>query len=97
MKQYTVYKLVFPNGKIYIGATSQFKNRMRSHRFDAIHGGSRPIQKALKRYGWDTISVEIVAENITEKEAYRTEARLIKLLNAKENGYNCAIGGRIIS
>lgn len=95
MKQYTVYKLVFPNGKLYIGTTSQFKARMRSHKVASIHGGTRPIQKALKKYGWDTVRIEIIAENISDNEAYMIEIKTIKELNTKVNGYNCADGGKI--
>lgn len=96
MKQYCVYKLAFPNGKLYIGITVDFKKRMRSHKHCAVMGGPRPIKHAIHKYGWDSVVPTIVAENLTPEEAYEMEKELIKSYKTQnlDFGYNIADGGR---
>ena len=48
---FSVYTLKFPDGKYYVGCSSQVKNRLRAHKFAAFNGGTRPVQKALHKFG----------------------------------------------
>ena len=50
---------------------------------------------AIKKYGWENISHEIIASNLTEEEACNFEKLLIKKLksNIRNFGYNLTTGG----
>ena len=44
-----IYKLVFPNGKIYIGLSNNMYRRMLEHNTD--FRSNLPIELAIKKYG----------------------------------------------
>ena len=91
---WTVYKHTFPNGKVYIGITSQ-KPYIR---WKYGKGYTTTIMKnAIKKYGWGNISHEILFENLNKEQAEQKEIDLIKLFrsNKFEYGYNLASGGAV--
>ena len=86
MNDYVIYKHTSPDGKSYIGITKQDLNQ----RWRNGEGYRRctAFYRAIKKYGWDNITHEILdtAENLesaNEKEKY-----YISLY-----GYNCTEGG----
>ena len=93
MDNYIVYKHTNKtNGKVYIGMTCQ--------RIEARwKGGSgycnQHFSRAIKKYGWDGFSHEIIAQNLSKEDACELERILIKSYNATEPeyGYNQALGG----
>lgn len=95
MNEYTVYKHIFPNGKIYIGMTRQ--NPLR--RWDKGRGYKTQtlMKRAIDKYGWDNVDHEIIASGLTKGKAESLEIRLISELKANnprygyndENGGNC--------
>ena len=93
MKTYCVYKHTnICNNKCYIGITSQSPNR----RWLNGYGYSKTQPKfynAIKKYGWDSFTHEILFENLTFEEANQKEIELIALYNSCENGYNISTGG----
>ena len=90
---YTVYKHTCPNGKVYIGITSQNAN----NRWRNGKGYNRNIllYRAINKYGWNNISHEILFTGLTKYEAEQKEIELIAKYksNQKEFGYNIANGG----
>ena len=90
---YTVYAHIAPNGKMYIGATCQ-KCEERWRNGSGYKG--RKFYNAVKEFGWDNIKHEIIAENLTEDEAYKKEKELIQLYNTTDErcGYNSSTGGK---
>ena len=65
-KTYKIYKHVFPNGKVYIGITSQSLNS----RWNSGKGyGNSLVGKAIKKYGWDNIKHYVLKGDFTEDEA----------------------------
>ena len=95
---YTVYKHVAPNGKVYIGITCQtFKARC------GVKGKGYRKQphfwNAIQKYGWDNIQHIIIAEGLTEEEASIAERKLIKRYDSRnpEKGYNHDVGGSTLS
>ncbi len=89
---YMVYRHIAPNGKSYIGITKQDAER----RFQDGNGykTQKVFWRAIVKYGWDNFQHEILAENLTEKEASEKEALYILEFNAfAPNGYNIAEGG----
>jgi len=90
---YTVYKHTSPSGKVYVGITG----RKPSRRF---HGGSAyrnnpHFFNAIKKYGWDSFSHDIIAEGLSKEQACELEMSLIAVLNATDpaHGYNRSRGG----
>lgn len=93
MKKYLIYRLTFPNKKVYIGQTYNFKDRMRKHKYDSKKYNTL-IYNAIRKYGWDNIKKEIILycdENCIDYY----ERELIKLYNStdKNVGYNLESGG----
>ena len=90
---YSVYVHTAPNGKVYVGMTS----RPPRVRWNYGHGyRCSPFYEAVREYGWNNISHEVVATNLNEDDAYTLEIKLISKYDSTnpEKGYNCATGGR---
>ena len=79
------------NGKIYIGITSQIpEKRWRNGQGYYNH---KKFYAAIKKYGWDNFSHDILYSNLTEEQACLLEQQLIQKYNSKINGYNLTDGG----
>lgn len=92
VENYTVYKHTCPNGKVYIGITSQdVKERWKNGKgyIGAL------FHKAIQKYGWHNIKHEVLFEGLTKERAEQKEIELIALYmsNQREYGYNVANGG----
>lgn len=75
------------NGKRYVGITGQEPER----RWRNGEGYStQPFYAAIKKYGWDGFEHEIVAQNLTCKQAENMEKELIAKYHSliKDGGYN---------
>lgn len=89
-----IYKITFPNNKIYIGLSNNMYRRMLEHNTDFRN--NLPIEKAIQKYGKITefeILELIPSENrelMIEREKY-----WINFYNStnKDIGYNISIGG----
>ena len=82
------------NGKMYVGVTSQGSISARA-RGTNKYAGSRHINAAIKKYGWDSFKKEIFFYDCTKEEAEKYERDLIAyydLTNPKK-GYNIQKGG----
>lgn len=92
---YCVYKHICPNGKVYIGITSQ--NPLRRWREGNGYIHNDYFYNAILKYGWDNIRHEILFSNLTEEEACEKELELIAEYksNQREFGYNICDGGNI--
>lgn len=94
---WTVYKHTTPNGKIYIGITSQKpENRwLCGHGYDS----NKHFWNAIQRYGWNNIKHEIICEGLTQEQAENMERDLIFRYKSydKDFGYNKALGGHALS
>lgn len=90
---YTVYKLTSPEGKVYIGATSQKPEKRWNGGKGYKH--SRLIHNAIKTFGWDSFDREIIAQHLNQAEAEELEIKLISLYRANDSlfGYNIDNGG----
>ena len=89
-RHYTVYMMMFPNSKVYIGYTGTEPQR----RWRSGYGGT-DIHNAIKEFGKENISHFILADNLTREEAHAQEAYWVEFYDARnfENGYNCLTGG----
>lgn len=93
-KKYCVYKLTAPNGKVYIGMTSQ-KPEKRWKRGQSYRGNLE-LHKDILKYGWDNFSREILFNGLNENDAELKEIDLISAHKATDTdfGYNRSRGGR---
>ena len=90
---FTVYAHVFPNGKIYIGITSQPVNRR--WRKGLAYASNVRMTRAIAKHGWDNIEHRILFEGLSQDAAEKIEIALIERLNLQNTsrGYNLARGG----
>lgn len=94
---WTVYKHTTPSGKVYIGITQQLpKNRwLCGHGYKT----NKHFYNAIKKYGWNSISHDVIAEFPTQADAEELERALIFEYKSydKNFGYNKALGGHALS
>lgn len=92
---YSVYVLIFPNGKRYVGLTRQkLEKRWRcgqGYRNQTI------VYNAIKEAGgWENVKHEVVAENVSIEVGKEKEKELIKKYQTQnpKYGYNTKNGGQ---
>lgn len=95
-----IYKLNYPNGKIYIGQSNDIKRRMYEHNnINRLQNHyNAPCDLAIQKYGrFEEVEIlEIVEDNtqLNEKEQYWIQ---FYNSNNKEIGYNLTPGGKVLS
>lgn len=91
MSNYSVYRHIFPNGKSYIGITSQPLEK----RFENGRGYKKcpKINNAILKYGWNNVEHELLYSGLSKDEAEAKEIELIAFYGTVENGYNIEHGG----
>lgn len=92
-----VYKVTdMVNGKIYVGRTKNFKERVRYHqtRYDNKKEYNKPLYKAMREHGVENFRFEIIKSGLTDSESNKLESEMIKELHSliSENGYNVSPG-----
>lgn len=84
---WTIYMHTCPNGKRYIGITSQEpKKRWRN----GLGYRKQYFYKAVKKFGWSSIRHEILRKDLSMEEAVKLETTLIKFYQCadRKKGYN---------
>lgn len=92
---YTVYKHTAPNGKVYIGITSN-KLNVRWRNGDG-YKQNKHFYSAILKCGWENMKHEVLFSGLTKETAAQKEMELIAQYksNQREYGYNNSIGGGI--
>ena len=94
-KIFKIYKIQFPNGKVYIGQSVNYKNRWREHLREATRGNDLKIYRAMRKYNITIEAFSIIEDNITSQdEANSKEIYYIKEFDSIKNGYNITEGGQ---
>lgn len=99
-RKWTVYIHTVPKelsgyewDKYYVGITSQKPEK----RWRDGHGykNNKYFSRAIQKYGWENISHEIIASNLTRIEACEMEKKLIQVYKSNDYkfGYNITLGG----
>lgn len=90
---YTVYKHTAPCGKTYIGITSKPVNERWMNGRGYIRNNH--FWNAIKKYGWENITHEVLETGLSRKEASDAERRYISLFDSSNPlcGYNLTDGG----
>lgn len=87
-----IYKASFPNGKVYIGQTTQtLENRKYQHKRDAIDLNRKsPFFFAIRKYGWENVKWEIIEEGeFTTEELDKKEIYYISFYHSCVKDENC--------
>lgn len=82
-----IYKLTSPSGKCYVGRTRDFNGRMNEHKYVSEHGGNYTIHSAIRKYGWDNFTKEVIAE-VKKEESSELERFFIEKYDSVKTGYN---------
>ena len=93
MNNISIYRHIFPNGKVYIGQTCQKPE----YRWNNGNGykTSPFIFNAINKYGWDNIEHQILFSNLDQLNADIIEEDLIYYYKQIGKSYNLANGGSV--
>lgn len=96
-KTYIVYKHTNKiSQKCYIGITGQEKYKKRwQNGLGYLH--QTKFYNAIKKYGWDNFTHEILFSDLSLEEACQLEKELIIKYDSISNGYNLNEGGELIT
>ena len=87
-----VYKITYPNGKIYIGQTIKtIQERFNQHCLK--WSCCTKLKNAINKYGKDNFMIEQIDHAHTQEKADNKEIFYIRLYKSQINGYNLAGGG----
>lgn len=89
-----IYRALFPNEKSYIGKSVNFNSRKLSHLYSSKYKSANTKMKyAILKYGFDSISWEILEETDNLEKLNNLEKEYIKKFDSINNGYNISSGG----
>ena len=74
-EKFSVYVHTFPNGKRYVGTTSQNPLRRWNHGKGYAH--QTRMRKAIQEFGWENVQSVVIAVNLSAEQAYELEMELI--------------------
>lgn len=92
---YSVYMLISPSGKKYIGMTS--KDVVRRWESGRGYAHNSYLTQAINKYDWTAFQKVVVAENLSKATAEKLEQELILKFNTTDRtkGYNILPGGNV--
>jgi predicted GIY-YIG superfamily endonuclease len=84
-----------PTGRIYFGKTNN-PNRRRWEHFEGKNRntGNSHLARAIKLYGPEQFTFEVVSAHPNDESACLTEEIFIALLDTTQTGFNIALGGK---
>jgi len=89
-----LYKLTAPDGRLYIGASTNARHRWAKHKSMAKSGSNIDIHKAILKFGWENFKKEILAVGQT-KYIHELEIKAIQAYKTMYPfGYNMTLGGK---
>lgn len=83
-----IYKITSPSGKCYIGRAKDFYVRMRTHKHSAENPYNNGVYSAIRKYGWENMTFEIIDVANNKYEAIEKELKWILFFDSYRNGYN---------
>lgn len=93
---YSLYKITSSKTDgIYIGITKNFlRVRFASHKYSASSGKKTPLYDAIRKYGFGSFSITLIAQFETKEECCVAEIELIAVYRKSgRRTYNLANGG----
>lgn len=91
------------NNKKYIGKTKDFNERLNEHLYHAKSGSHLPFHRALKKYGIDGFTYDIIEYFDAEEDSFKSEIKWIDYhktniyKHGNSFGYNLTDGGDGVS
>lgn len=77
------------NGKVYVGQTCNLSERWRNNGKNYFN--SIKFYNAIKKYGWNNFTHEVVYSNLNKQAADKLEKELIHKYNSIEEGRSAQI------
>ena len=94
MNCWKVYCYTGENGKKYIGITSRsLYERAGKDGYCYTHNQNGKFSNAIKKYGFNFFTPEILEDNLSEEKAKELEQYYIEYYDSYNNGYNTTMGG----
>lgn len=93
---HSIYKIEHTHtGKAYVGMTCEsIETRFAQHVSHAWQGADSHLHRAIRMYGAEAFTIELVDVAYSRKEAAAKERYWIKVLDTfREGGYNATLGG----
>lgn len=93
---HVIYSIDFPNGKKYIGQTTNLEKRIFNHKKSSKKPRSNLLlYNAINKYGWENLKITKIVNCITEDvdELEKLYIEKFKTIN-KQFGYNLDSGGQ---
>ena len=90
-----IYKIVNPNGKVYVGQTINLENRLRQYKY-AQCKHQVALYNSIKKYGWSNHIFEIIEQFEIQDKIVLNEREKYWIKDLKSfgpNGFNCNEGG----
>lgn len=91
-----IYKITSPSNKVYIGISSDFHKRKRSHINNAFNKNCSDyntiIKQVIRKYH-NSLKWEIIDYALNYETAFELEKRYILHFDSYNNGYNMTLGG----
>jgi group I intron endonuclease len=86
----SIYKITSPSGKVYIGSTSNLKDRIYRYKTNRVKSQIK-ISRSISKYGWNSHKFEVIFEcNKDDRNFYENKFGIeYKVLSDK--GLNCSI------
>lgn len=93
-----IYKAISPSGKVYVGQTTQtLRARKKGHKTTSLNKNNQlyntHFSRALRKYGVDGFSWEMLYNNIPVDYLDSMEIFIISMYDSFNNGYNSTAGG----
>lgn len=88
-----LYRLTSPTGKSYIGITRKLGKRMNDHRSSAKNGIRTLLYAAIRKYKWESFSMEVMAIGSFEYVKELEIKAIAAFGTMNPSGYNMTRGG----
>ena len=96
----TIYRLISPSGKSYIGQTTNFNRRMKTFYKSNYRYSGKRMEEAIQKYGRKSFKSEILLQIVipeyneeVQEVLYLLEEYYIQKYDSYNNGYNMTLGG----
>ena len=96
----TIYRLISPSGKSYVGQTTNFGRRIKTFYKSKYRYSGKRMEEAINKYGKESFKSEILLQIVIpeyneeiQKILYLLEEYYIQKYDSYNNGYNMTLGG----
>jgi group I intron endonuclease len=91
-----LYKIIFPNGKLYFGMSINALRRFKGHIKSTTNKSKLPVHNAMRKYGVNNCKVMIICVGSTSYIAKLEQWVIAKYqTQSRKFGYNVCIGGEV--